>query len=113
MVSASVIILLFTGMTGLAKTNSDAWQIDFLYVVLTLVVFINIFAAFFQGGVFGVAGKFPPKYMGSTMVGQAFGGVFPAIVDIIIVAMDIEPQNEGFACFLIATLSLFIRYGKS
>ena len=95
-------------MTGLANTNSDAWQNVFLYVVLTLVVFINVFAAVFQGGVFGVAGKFPPKYMGSTMVGQAFGGVFPAIVDIIIVAMNIDPQHEGFACFFIATLSLLI-----
>ena len=97
-------------MTGLAKTNSDLWQNTFLYVVLTLVVLINMFAAIFQGGVFGVAGKFPPKYMGSAMAGQAFGGVFPAIVDIIIVAMNIEEQNIGFACFLIATLVLFIRY---
>ena len=97
-------------MTVLAKTDSDTWQTEFLYVVLTLVVLINIFAATFQSGVFGVAGKFPPKYMGSTMVGQAFGGVFPAIVDILVVAINIEPQNEGFACLLIATLSLLVRY---
>ena len=46
------------------------------------------------------------------MVGQAFGGVFPAIVDILVVAINIEPQNEGFACLLIATLSLLLRYEK-
>ena len=97
-------------MTMLAKTNSDTWQTEFLYIVLTLVVFINIFAATFQSGVFGVAGKFPPKYMGSTMVGQAFGGVFPALVDILVVAINVEPENEGMACLIIATLSLLLRY---
>ena len=97
-------------MTGLAKINSDLWQHTYLYVVLALVVLINIFAAIFQGGAFGVAGKFPPKYMGSAMAGQAFGGVFPAVVNIIVVAMNIQEQDVGFACFLIATLVLALRY---
>merc|ERR1719412_2927606 len=48
--------------------------------------------------------------MGSCMVGQAFGGVFPALVDILIVTINIEPENEGFACLLIATLSLMLSF---
>jgi equilibrative nucleoside transporter 1/2/3 len=55
-----------------------------------------------------MAGKFPPAYMGAQMAGQAMGGVFPALVDIVVVAMDVEEKDVGFACFVIATLVLIL-----
>ena len=33
---------------------------------------------FFQGGLSGLAGKFPPSYMGAVVQGQALGGIFAA-----------------------------------
>ena len=53
-----------------------------------------------------MAGKFPPKYIGAVMSGQALGGIFPAVVDLIVVGANIKAKNTGFACFLIATLVL-------
>ena len=102
------IILLFMIITGLAATNSDLWQEIFLYLILTLVVVISACASVFTGSVFGLAGKFPPKYMGGAMLGQAVGGIFPAVAVIIILALNIEEQEVGFACFLIATSFLVL-----
>ena len=67
---------------------------------------INVCTAVFQGGVFGAAGAFPPAYMGAVMAGQAMGGIFPALVDIIVLALDVKDKNVGFVCFLIATAVL-------
>lgn len=102
------IILLFIIITGLAAINSDSWQEMFLYLILTLVVLISATASIFTGSVFGLAGKFPPKYMGGAMLGQAVGGVFPAIAVIVILALNIPEQEVGFTCFLVATGFLVI-----
>ena len=95
-------IFLFMAVTGLAATNSDEWQDTFLYLVLTLVILISASASIYTGSIFGLAGKFPPKYMGGAMLGQAVGGLLPAIAVIMILAFDIEAKNVGLACFLIA-----------
>ena len=66
----------------------------------------------------GVCGKFPPSYMGGMMAGQALGGIFPALVNIFVIAMQVtgacqtipkisfnyqvSPEDIGFWCFLIA-----------
>lgn len=104
--SLSAIIVLFAVVSALAVADSDQWQSEFLYATLTIVVFINVNSAIFQGGSFGVAGRFPPKYIGAQMAGQAMGGVFPALVDIAITATKVEEKDVGFYCFLIATLVL-------
>ena len=61
--SLAVVIALFFIVLVFAKANSDQWQHEFLDLILVLVVLINCFTAIFQGALFGVAGKFPPKYM--------------------------------------------------
>ena len=58
------------------QVDTDSWQHTFLLVTLASVVVININAAIFQGGILGVAGKFPPEYMGAVFSGQAVGGIF-------------------------------------
>ncbi len=40
------------------------------------------------------------------MVGQAFGGVFPALVDIVIVSLNVKEEDVGAVCFAIATVVL-------
>lgn len=108
--SLGSIIGFFLVITVFAKVNSDGWQIPFLYTILTIVVLINVNTAVFQGGLFGVAGKFPSKYMGSVMAGQAMGGILPALVDIIVLSLDISERDSGFACFTIATLILIMNF---
>ena len=107
-ISLSVMIVAFTAVTALAFANTDNWQRTFLIVTLCLVVIINMNSAIFQGGSFGMAGKFPAKYMSAQMIGQAVGGVFPALVDIIIVSLKIKEEDVGAVCFAIATLVLLI-----
>jgi len=46
--------------------------------------------------------------MSAQMIGQAVGGVFPALVDIIIVSLKIKEEDVGAVCFAIATLVLLI-----
>ena len=50
--------------------DTDAWQSGFLVVTLSTVVIINICNGIFQGGLFGLAGLFPSKYMDSILTGQ-------------------------------------------
>ena len=38
----------------------------------------------------GVAGKFPPNYMGGMMSGQALGGIFPSLVNILVIAIQVS-----------------------
>ena len=59
--SLSMMIVMFTAITALAFIDTDAWQKTFLVILLTLVVIVNINSAIFQGGSFGMAGKFPEK----------------------------------------------------
>ena len=42
------------------------------------------------------------------MIGQAIGGVFPALVDIFIVAIQVKEEDVGAACFTIATVVLLV-----
>ena len=110
-VSGFAVIVLFLGLMVLACTPTDKWtKFQFQGVVLTFVVVVNIFTTVFQGSVFGVVGKFPPKYMGATMIGQCVGGLIPAIYVILMALKGMDPKSEGFIGFLIATLCFLIRY---
>ena len=111
-VSGFAVIILFIGLMVLACIPTDKWpKGKFQGVVLTFVVVVNIFTTVFQGSVFGLVGKFPPKYVGATMIGQCVGGLIPAIY-VILMALpeEINPKNEGFFGFVIATLCFLIRY---
>ena len=61
--SLSLMIVMFTIITVLAFVDTDSWQRPFLITILCLVVIVNINSAIFQGGSFGMAGKFPDRYM--------------------------------------------------
>lgn len=104
--SSSVVIVFFVAVTILSEVDSDSWQFEFMVMVLAIVVVINCATAVFQGSIFGMAGPFPPKYMGAVMAGQAMGGIFPSVVGIIVVALRISPKDSGFSSFFIATVFL-------
>ena len=107
-ISNGLIIILFMMISGLAATNSDEWQELFLFLILTIVIMVSSFASVFTGLIFGLAGKFPAKYMGGAMLGQAVGAVFPAIAVIIILALNIQAKDVGLTCFLLATAFLIL-----
>ena len=70
--SLALVVLLFTATLVLVKVDTDHWQDGFLLLTLAIVVLINIFTALFQGGLIGLAGAFPSRYMNAVMSGQVF-----------------------------------------
>lgn len=106
--SLSLMATLFIGVLIMTRMDSDTWQSTFLLATLFIVVLLNICTAIFQGGLIGVAGKFPSNYMGGMMAGQALGGIFPALVNIAVIALDVNPPELGFFCFLIAFLFVLL-----
>ena len=102
---------------GVCRTlwvDTDTWQHEFLIVTLVSVVFININAAIFQGGILGVAGKFPPAYMGAVFSGQAVGGIFASGCNVVFLALGASASQSGFFCFLTSVLFLLtalVAYG--
>jgi len=107
----SLMATLFIGVILMARINSDKWQEWFLYSTLIIVVFLNICTAVFQGGIIGVAGKFPPEYMGGMMAGQALGGIFPSLINILVIAFQVSPGDIGFYCFIIAFVFVLVCLG--
>ena len=92
--SLTVMATLFIGVLIMTRIDSDPWQEWFLASTLLIVVFLNICTAVFQGGLVGVAGKFPAKYMGGMMAGQALGGIFPALVNIAVIALKVSSVRD-------------------
>ena len=88
--SLTIMATLFIAVLIMTRIDSDLWQEWFLASTLLIVVFLNICTAVFQGGLIGVAGKFPSKYMGGMMAGQALGGIFPALVNIGVIALKVS-----------------------
>jgi len=101
-----IIIALFVFNDVMTKVNTDTWQYEFLGVTLFTVVIINIMVAIFQGGLSGLAGKFPPSYMGAVVQGQALGGIFAAATNVVMLACGPDAVMATFLDFLIAVVFL-------
>ena len=61
--------------------------------------YVSLF--YFQGSLFGVSGRFPNIYAGCVMMGQALGGVLPAVGAILMTSIDVSPKLLGPASFSI------------
>jgi len=113
-ISLVFVILMFTFTSIMVQIDTDTWQETFLLVTLAAVVFININAAIFQGGILGIAGKFPPAYMGAVFSGQAVGGIFASGTNVVVLALGATAVQSAFFCFILSVVFLFtalIAYG--
>ena len=54
----------------------------------------------------GLAGKFPPAYMGGVFSGQAVGGIFASVTNVVMIALGADPLYAAFFCFLVAVAFL-------
>ena len=63
LVSLVMVVILFSITTALVMIDTDSWQETFLATTLGSVILINVFSATFQGGLIGMVGAFPPRYM--------------------------------------------------
>jgi len=113
-VSLIFVIIVFTFTSVMVMVDTDTWQSEFLTLTLVSVVFININTAIFQGGILGVAGKFPPAYMGAVFSGQAVGGIFASGCNVVFLALGATAVQSGFFCFLTSVvflLTALVAYG--
>lgn len=106
LVSLVFVILSFIFTSIMVKVDTDGWQETFLYVTLASVAFINVNAAIFQGGILGVAGKFPPAYMGAVFSGQAVGGIFASGTNVVVLALGATAVQSAFFCFVLSVVFL-------
>merc|ERR1719219_3250131 len=90
----------------MTKVETDSWQNGFWIFTIVTIVIVNINSAIFQGGLLGLAGKFPPQYMGIVFGGQAIGGIFASVSNVVVILMGVQPANAAFFCFLIAVVFL-------
>ena len=49
---------------------------------------------------FGISGRFPPLYAGAVMIGQAMGGVAPAVAAIALISFEVQPPILGKNIFI-------------
>ena len=61
-----------------------------------------------QGGLFGLAGKFPPSYTGAVVQGQGLGGIFATATNVLILTFGISNMDAAFYNFLIAVIFLTV-----
>ena len=54
----------------------------------------------------GVAGRFPPAYMGAMVQGQALGGIIAVSINISMLAVGLDDVDAAFWDFLIAIVYL-------
>ncbi|KAF7697223.1 equilibrative nucleoside transporter 2 [Silurus meridionalis] len=87
------ILLLFLLTATLVKVKME--QDIFFNITMSTIWFINMFGAVLQGSLFGLVGKFPPKYSSCFMSGQAMAGIFSAAA--MLMAMISKTDNESAA----------------
>ena len=78
----------------------------FHYFSVKMISSRNKFHIFLQGGLSGLAGKFPPIYMGAVVQGQALGGIFAASSNVVMLACGADDVSAAFYNFLIAVIFL-------
>ena len=60
---------------------------------LLLLLHYEPTATVLQGGILGVAGRFPPAYMAAVFSGQAVGGIFASGTNVVVLAMGASPSD--------------------
>ncbi|XP_045583120.2 equilibrative nucleoside transporter 1 isoform X2 [Procambarus clarkii] len=119
LVSLTLMIILFSLTTILTQINTDDWQWGFFILTIIIIIIINSSGAIFQGGLFGVAGMFPEKYITAVVAGQALGGVFASGARIVSLSVGARDENAAFIYFMIAvgvmilTLAAYLYMSKT
>lgn len=104
--SYAIMSALMALTTMFVNINTDTWQDEFFHITILIVIAINAASSIACGGLFGIAGQFPSEYMTAVVSGQALGGIFAALADIIIITFQATPETSAFFYFIIGTAAL-------
>lgn len=100
--------LLFATVTIMVPMDSDTWQRTFYQITLVVTLFLSIFGAWYQGGMMGLASIFPADYTQINIVGQAVGGLFASVLQIIVLSANVSHTSSGLMFFSCALLLLLV-----
>lgn len=102
-----VMTVLMIVTTIFVIVDTDTWQDEFFTVTIATVIVINSASAIASGSLFGIAGQFPSEYMTAVVSGQALGGIFAALAEIIIITFHPPPDMSALIYFIIGSVALF------
>lgn len=74
--------------------------------ILIFFLYVLAFSAILCGGLFGVVGKFPSTYIAAVVSGQALGGIFAALIEIISLTFAVSAITSAFIYFMVANITL-------
>ncbi|XP_076060771.1 equilibrative nucleoside transporter 1-like isoform X2 [Oratosquilla oratoria] len=100
--SLIIMIIFFSLTTAFVEVDTDDWQEGFFIFTMIIIVIMNCSGAVFQGGLFGVVGMFPERYMTAVVSGQALGGVFASVARVISLAAGANDVTSALIYFCIA-----------
>ncbi|KAH1019489.1 equilibrative nucleoside transporter 3 [Dendroctonus ponderosae] len=86
--------------------DTDEWQYLFFMITLVIIVLLNVCSAILSGSVFGIVGNFSPVYITATIGGQALGGIFAALAEIVSLAIGASSTHSAFVYFIIGNLTI-------
>jgi solute carrier family 29 (equilibrative nucleoside transporter), member 1/2/3 len=107
-ISLVVTLVLFGTTTAFVEIDTDKWQDKFFHLTLGIVVVINSATAILSGGLFGIAGLFSSEYITAVVSGQALGGIFASIAEIVSLTFGTSATTNAFIYFLVGTMVLFV-----
>ncbi|KAJ8946508.1 hypothetical protein NQ318_004643 [Aromia moschata] len=118
----SMLILMIATLV-FVNLNTDQWQQIFFVVTLTCIVLLNVTnivvltlyfshfsvcSAIFSGSIFGVVGKFSPIYITAVIGGQALGGIFAAVAEIVSLSIGASSTHAAFVYYVIGNVTIVI-----
>ncbi|KAH9281429.1 Equilibrative nucleoside transporter 3 [Echinococcus granulosus] len=115
--SAIVMLAMFTITTALTKVTVDTSA--FFIITLVTVAINNVGSSINQGSTYGILTVLPGSNARGFLEGQAVAGIIASASNLITIAAASDPQDVGFAYFLIGvciiafTIGLFIILFKS
>lgn len=106
--SLCLILVFFLLSTSLVVVDTDAWQDGFFRLTLGSVVVMNMATAILSGGLFGVSGQFPSEYVTAVISGQALGGIFASLAEIVSLTFGASPIASALVYFTIGNAVLVL-----
>lgn len=74
------------------------------YVICGTVLLVC--SAILSGSIFGIVGNFSPVYITATIGGQALGGIFAAVAEIISLAIGASSTHSALVYFIIGNITI-------
>ena len=90
--------------------DSSNWQIEFFWLTMVIVVFINMANGVYQNSVYGTAACLPMKYTNAVVLGSNTSGTITAVINVIAIAATPNVRSSAIYYFLTAIFILLIAF---